>query len=246
MKPVSRTLAPLAATALSISGTLVVPSAPASAQLSVFDPTNYAQNLLQAARALEQINNQVRSLQNQTAMLQNMGRNLERIDFPQLQQVTSAMRRIDSLMGQARGIDFRIDQLDERVRSLFPGAVDRVLGSDQRVSRARARLDAATAGYRQAMGVQAQVVENVREDAAVLADIVARSQGAVGSLQAQQAANQLLALGISQQFQLQNLMAAEFRSEALDRSRRAQAEEDGRAATRRFLGTGRAYTRARN
>jgi P-type conjugative transfer protein TrbJ len=221
-------------------------AAPASAQLSVFDPTNYAQNILQAARALEQINNQVRSLQNQASMLQNMARNLERIDFPQLQQVTSAMQRIDGLMGQARGIDFRVDQLDERLRRVFPGAGDRVLGSDQRIVQARARLDAATAGYRQAMGVQAQVVENVRQDAGVLADIIARSQGAVGGLQAQQAANQLLALSITQQFQLQNLMAAEFRSEALDRSRRAQAEEDGRAATRRFLGTGRAYTRSRD
>lgn len=219
---------------------------PASAQLSVYDPTNYAQNLLQAARSLEQINNQVRALQNQTTMLQNMARNLERIDFPQLQQVTSAMQRIDALMGQARGIDFRVDQLDERLRRLFPGAVARVLGSDQRILQARARLDAATAGYRQAMGVQAQVVENVRQDAGVLADIISRSQGAVGGLQAQQAANQLLALSISQQFQLQNLLAAEFRSEALDRSRRAQAEEDGRAATRRFLGSGRAYTRSRD
>ena len=225
---------------------LVLPTAPAPAQLSVFDPTNYAQNLLQAARALEQINNQVRSLQNQAAMLQNMERNLERIDFPKLEQLTSAIQRIDVLMGQARGIDFRVDRLDERVRSLFPGAVDRALGSDERVLLARARLDAATAGYRQAMGVQAQVVENVRKAAGVLADMVARSQGAVGALQAQQAGNQLLALSISQQLQLQNLMAAEFRQGSLDRSRRAQAEEDGRAATRRFLGVGRAYARARN
>ncbi|HEX8215562.1 MAG TPA: P-type conjugative transfer protein TrbJ, partial [Allosphingosinicella sp.] len=205
------------------------------------DPTNYAQNLLQAARALEQINQQIQSLQNEAAMLQNMGRNLERIDFPQLERVTSAMQRIDQLMGQAQGIDFRMDQLDERVRTLFPGAAGRALGSDQRVAQARARLDAAMAGYRHAMGVQAQVVENVREDAGTLAELVGRSQGAVGGLQAQQAANQLLALSIKQQFQLQSLMASEFRGAALDRARRVQAEEDGRAATQRFLGTGRAY-----
>ena len=106
----------------------------------------------------------------------------------------------------------------------------------------RKRLDAATAGYRQAMGVQAQVVENVREDAALLAELVGRSQNAVGGLQAQQAANQLLALSIKQQLQLQNLMAAEFRDASVERARRAQAEADGRAATRRFLGNGRAYT----
>lgn len=220
---------------------IALPASPAAA-IPVFDATNYAQNLLQAARALEQINHQIASLQNEAAMLQNMARNLERLDFPQLQQVNSAMQRIDQLMGQAQGIDFRMDGLDQRLRSLVPGAIDRALGRDQRVLEARARLDAATAGYRQAMGVQAQVVENVREDATLLAELVGRSQNAVGGLQAQQAANQLLALSIKQQLQLQNLMAAEFRDASMERARRAQAEADGRAGTRRFLGTGRAYT----
>jgi conjugal transfer/entry exclusion protein len=36
-------------------------------------------------------------------------------------------------------------------------------------------------------------------------------------------------------------MAAEFREASIERARRAQAEADGRATTRRFLGTGRAY-----
>ncbi len=241
MKRIRLVIALVAGTALSVGGTFIVPLSPAAA-IPVFDATNYAQNILQAARALEQINHQIASLQNEAQMLQNMARNLERIDFPQLERVTSAMQRIDQLMGQAQGIDFRIDQLDERIRTLFPGEVQRVLGRDQRVAQARARLDAAMAGYRQAMSVQAQVVENVREDAGTLAELVDRSQGAVGSLQVGQAANQLLALSIKQQMQLQDLMATEFRGAALERARRAQAEEDGRAATRRFLGQGRAYT----
>lgn len=241
MKKLKMALAFAASTCLSIGGTFALPLAPAAA-IPVFDATNYAQNLLQAARALEQINNQIQSLQNQAAMLQNMARNLERLDLPQLQQVNSAMQRIDQLMGQARGIDFRVDRLDERIRALFPGEAGNALRRDQRVAQARARLDAAMDGYRHTMGVQAQVVENVRADAAVLADLVGRSQGAVGALQASQAANQLLALSIRQQFQLQNLMAAEFRDAAMERARRTQAEADGRAATRRFLGSGRAYT----
>lgn len=242
MKKIRTAIAFAAGTTMSIAGSFALTASPAAA-LPVFDATNYAQNLLQAARALEQINHQIASLQNEAAMLQNMARNLERLDFPQLQRVTSAMRRIDDLMGQARGIDFRVDRLDERIQSMFPGAVQRVLRSDQRVAQARARMDAASAGYRHAMSVQAQVVENVREDAATLGELVARSQGAAGSLQVGQAANQLLALSIKQQMQLQNLMVTEFRGAALERARRSQAEEEGRAATRRFLGTGRAYNR---
>src|SRR3546814_19941686 len=41
-------------------GAGMLTSAPASAQISVFDPANYRQNLLTAARTLSQINNQDR------------------------------------------------------------------------------------------------------------------------------------------------------------------------------------------
>ncbi|WP_114951572.1 P-type conjugative transfer protein TrbJ [Sphingosinicella terrae] len=214
-----------------------------AAAIPVFDATNYAQNLLQAARALEQINHQIQSLQNEAAMLQNMARNLERLDFPQLERINGAMQRIDQLMGEAEGIDFRVDRLDERIRQLFPGEAGRLLSGDARIAEARARLEAAVGGYRQAMGVQAQVVENVREDAGLLAELAGRSRDAAGSLQAQQAVAQLLALGVKQQLQLQSLMAAEHRSQAIERAARTQAEAEGRAATRRFLGTGRAYRR---
>ncbi|HEX8217105.1 MAG TPA: P-type conjugative transfer protein TrbJ [Allosphingosinicella sp.] len=221
---------------------LIVPTTPASAQLSVFDPTNYSQNLLSAARALQQINNQVQSLQNEATMLTNMGKDLSRIDFPQLQQLRQKMQETERLMEQAQGIDFRVDQLDARFRQLFPTSFDQALRTDQRLRDARARLDASMAGFRQTMSVQSQVVENVRNDAEALAAIVARSQGAEGSLQVGQATNQLLALAAKQQFQVQQLMAAQFRSDAVEQARRVQESQEARAAARRFLGAGKAYT----
>ena len=75
-----------------------------------------------------------------------------------------------------------------------------------------------------------------------LAAIVAKSQGAEGSLQAQQATNQLLALATKQQFQLQNLMASQFRKETIEAAARGQSEREARARTSRFLGDGKAYT----
>jgi P-type conjugative transfer protein TrbJ len=234
MKTITAALS-VALASVAIAVTASVPAAPAAAALPVFDVTNYTQNLLQAARALEQINNQVKSLQNEASMLQNMAKNLSKIDFPQLKKITAAMQRIDQLMGEAQGIEFKVQGLDQQIKSLFPGALGQALTADQRVAQARARLDAATAAWRQAMGVQAQVAENVKEDAGVLNELAAASQGAVGALQVSQAANQLLALSVKQQLQLQNLMASEFREAAIERARRAQAEEDGRATTRRFL-----------
>jgi P-type conjugative transfer protein TrbJ len=234
---IHRALGLAATAALTVSSTFLVPAAPLhSAGLPVFDVTNYTQNLLQAARALDQINNQVRSLQNEASMLQNMAKNLQSLDFPQLQRITSAMRRIDALMSEAQRIDFSVDGLDQRVRTLFPGELQRALSGNDQLAQARARLDAASAAYRQSMRVQAQVAANVQEDAGLLGELAASSEGAVGALQVGQAANQLMALSVKQQFQLQNLMASEFREAAIERARKAQAEEDGRAATRRFLG----------
>lgn len=230
-------------TAGSLAMGLVTASTPAQAQLSVFDPTNYSQNLLTAARTLTQINNQIQSLQNEATMLINQAKNLSRIDFPQLQQITQNLQAIDRLMGQAQGIDFRIDGLDRQFNQLFPKDFNQALTTNSQVAAAKARLDAAMAGFRQAMGVQSQIVTNVQSDAGTLSEIVARSQGAEGGLQAQQATNQLLALSAKQQFQIQNLMAAQYRAEATEAARRAQAEAEGRAATKKFLGTGQAYTR---
>lgn len=217
------------------AGAIALPLQPAAAQLAVFDGTNYAQNLLQAARALQQINNQLTSLQNQASMLQDMGRNLQSVDFPQLQRITAAMQRIDALMSKAQAIQFKVRGLDQQIRTAFPGSVAKALSSDQQVVQARTQLDAATDAYRQAMTVQAQVAENVQQDAGVLNELAATSQGAVGALQVGQATNQLIALSVKQQLQLQNLMASNYRESAIERARQAQAEADGRAMTRRFL-----------
>ena len=229
-----------AAAVLSLGMAITAP--PAAAQITVFDPNNYSQNILTAARTLTQINNQIRSLQNEAAMLLNQAKNLSRIDFPELQAITQRLQQIDRLMGQAQGLDFRMAGLDQQLRRLFPQDFAQALSTDERVLAARQRLDTAMAAYRQTMMVQAQVAENVAADAGTLSAIVAKSQGAEGALQAQQATNQLLALTAKQQLQVQNLMAAQFRAEAAEAARRAQAEAEGRLATRKFLGSGSAYT----
>ncbi|MGN8001140.1 P-type conjugative transfer protein TrbJ [Sphingomonas sp. 22176] len=226
----------------SLACALIVPGTPARAQFTVFDPSNYSQNLLTAARTLQQVNNQIRSLQNQAQSLINQAKNLATIGFPEIQAITSTLQQIDQLMGQAQGIQFRVDGLDQQFRALFPQSFSQALTMNGQVVAARTRLDAEMAAYKQTMGVQAQVVENVQADAQTLNGIVLRSQGAEGALQAQQATNQLLALTAKQQFQIQNLMAAQYRAQTVEQARRAQAEIDARAATTKFLGSGSAYS----
>ena len=216
-------------------------SAPASARI-VFDPTNFAQNLLQAARALEQIQNQVKSLQNEAQMLTDSALNLKQLDVTSLGEITAALRRIDRLMSQAEGIAFDVQETSVALQRHFPKEYGTAATTNEVVSDALARWQSAMGAYRHTMTVQAQVVENVQADSATLTQLVAASDSAVGSLQAQQATNQLVALSAKQQLQIQNLMAAQYRAEALDQARKADAELAARTATDRFLGPGHAYT----
>ncbi len=219
----------------------LVASAPAPARI-VFDPTNYAQNLLQAARALEQIQNQVKSLQNEAQMLTNMALNLQQLDVTSLSEITAALRRIDRLMAQAEGIAFDVQETTVVLQRQFPKDYDAATTTNEAVTDALDRWQSAMGAYRHTMMVQAQVVENVQADSATLAELLAASDSAVGSLQAQQATNQLMALSAKQQLQIQNLMAAQYRAEALEQAREAEAEQAARTATDRFLGPGHAYT----
>jgi P-type conjugative transfer protein TrbJ len=219
---------------------LIVPAA-ASAQFTVFDPTNYTQNALSAARSLEQIDNQVRALQNQATALANMATNLGRVDFPELTQLRSTLDRIGQLMKSAQGVDFNAASLDRELDQLFPrGAAAQP--PDKAVAAAQQRLTAALDAHRKAMAVQSRIVSDLGDDAGTLSALAARSQGATGNLAVSQVTNQLLALVARQQLSLQAMMAAEGRSAAIEQTRRDQAEAEARAATTRFLGSGSAYS----
>ncbi|SJZ31050.1 P-type conjugative transfer protein TrbJ [Enhydrobacter aerosaccus] len=217
-------------------------SVPARAQFAVFDAQNYAENVLQAARQLQQINNQIQGLQNQVLMLENMARNLASLDVSQLDSMVSALTQVGGLMNQAQSIGFSVGASQAAFNQLFPQQYGASVTVPQLVADARQRWQAAREAFGQTMTVQAQVAQNVQADTATLSSLVTASQGAVGNLQAQQAVAQLVALSVKQQLQVQDLMAAQYRATALEHARQAETEEAARAAYDRFLGTDSAYT----
>ena len=80
-------------TLLAIVAAVLMSTMPAAqAQWVVIDPTNLVQNIMTAARALEQINNQIRQLQNEAQMLTNQAKNLTSLDFSALNELRSAVR----------------------------------------------------------------------------------------------------------------------------------------------------------
>src|ERR1700676_158053 len=110
------------ATAGVIVFAVIVGPKPASAQLVVFDPNNYAQNVLTAARALQQINNQIVSLQNQSQMLINQAKNLATLPFSSLLQLEQSILRTQQLLAQAQRIAYDVQQIDRAFSTTYASA----------------------------------------------------------------------------------------------------------------------------
>lgn len=237
----SRTRAARLATTLLVAPLTLSPllTAPAHA-IVVFDPTNYAQNVLQAARALQQITNQITSLQNEAQMLISQARNLASLPYSSLQQLQQSVQRTQQLLNQAQNIAFDVQQIDRAFQQQY-GNVSLSTSDQQLITDARTRWQNTAGGLQDAMRVQAGVVGNIDTNRTQMSALVGQSQGATGALQATQAGNQLLALQAQQLADLTAVVAANGRAQALAEAERAAAAEQGREQRRRFLTPGAGY-----
>src|SRR5260221_5227024 len=166
--------------------------APARAEMVVYDPSNYAQNVLQAARALQQINNQITSLQNQTQTLLNQARNLTSLPVSSLQAIEQSITRTQQLLNQAQRIAYDINRIDQAFGRSYPQTYAGSTSSQQLTGDAQTRWQNSLAAYQDALRVQAGVVQALDTSRAETSGLVSSSQSAAGILQAIQAGNQLI------------------------------------------------------
>ncbi|MGB6230511.1 MAG: P-type conjugative transfer protein TrbJ [Litorimonas sp.] len=194
----------------------------------VLDPTNLAQNALTATRSFQQI-------QNQITMLQNQARSLIQQGVYVGSDLDRTLSEITRLQHQARGLTYRIDEIERVFESHFPDAhADWSLTEQAQI--ADAQQDAAIMAYRDSVRMQAQIIQTIEQDRRQLAALMSASQGSVGELSAVQAGNQLTALSAKQSMQMQTLMAAQYRADAIERSRTLYAEQAGAARHDAFMG----------
>jgi P-type conjugative transfer protein TrbJ len=231
-----RRLAAASATALLVG----FATPPALAQVIVFDPNNYAQNVLRAARALQQINNQITSLQNQAQMLINQAKNLANLPYSSLQQLQSSIQRTQQLLNQAQRIAYDVQQIDHAFTTTYAPVASGASGQTL-ISNAQARWQTSVAALQDALRVQAGVVGNLDTNRIQTSALVTSSQSATGALQATQAGNQLAALQAQQLADLTATVAAQGRAQSLEAAQRASAQDQGREQLRRFLTQGSGY-----
>ena len=216
------------------------PAWPVRAQFVVFDPSNYAQNVLTAAHTLQQINNQITSLQNQTRSLLNQAKNLTSLPYSSLQAVQQSLTQTQQLLKQAQRIAYDIQQIDQAFSTQY-GRVNSSTSSGALVAGAQQRWQNSLAALQDAMRVQAGIVQSLDTSRTQAGALVSSSQSAVGALQSSQASNQLLGLQSKQLADLAALLAAQGRAQSLEMARVAEAQEQGREQMARFITPGAGY-----
>ncbi len=220
-------------------------SRPLAAEVPVFDPSNYSQNLLTAARSLQQINNQVRALENQAQSLLNQAKNLTGLPTSVVGQLTSTINEMNTLIAQAKGISFDVQKAQQNFEQLYPRQYSAAASSNTFVQDATTRWNNSYEGLKQALVIQSSIVSTLDQDGQTLRTLMSHSSSAIGSLQAQQSGNELLALQIKQSLQTQALLATQARADTLRAAEQQASAAAAQERFTRFIGDGRAYSRSK-
>ncbi len=227
-----------AAIAVSLAAAMVstaIVAVPAHAQFGgiVYDPSNYAQNVMTAARSLQQINNQIQQIQNQATSLINEARNLTSLPISTIATLQSQVDQTRQLLNQAQRIAYDVTDVQQVFNGRYKGSALSA-GQAQMVANANARWQDSVGAFEDAMKVQAGIVGNLGATRSSITTLVGASQSATGALQAAQAGNQLLALQTQQLADLTAAIAAQGRAQSLEAARNAATEAEGRERFRRF------------
>jgi P-type conjugative transfer protein TrbJ len=223
------------------AATVLALASPARSQMIVYDPSNYAQNVLQATRALQQINNQITSLQNQAQMLLNQAKHLVSLPYSSLQAIEQSISRTQQLLAQAQRIAYDLNQIDQTFQRYYPTTYSIGTSSQQLISDAQTRWQNSLAAYQDSLRIQAGVVQALDTTRTQTSGLVSSSQSAVGTLQASQAGNQLVALQTRQLSDLTAVIAAQARAQSLEGARVVANQEQAQVQINQFLATGQGY-----
>lgn len=219
--------------ALLASAIALAATAPAKAQMAVFDAQTYASSVLGAARALQQIDNQVRMLENQSLSLTNQAKNLAQLPYSSLQTLQTNLSEITTLLQQAQRLAFDVQSVQQGFTANY--TVSPTASQATLVAQANARWQNASAAYQQALLLQSGVVSGIPGAAQQTQALLSVSQSAGGVLQATQAGNQLLALQNEQLAGLAALMATQGRASVLDQAASAAGHAQAQAAFQQFI-----------
>jgi P-type conjugative transfer protein TrbJ len=139
------------APAIAIILAMLAVGTPLRAQLLVFDPSNYSQNLLTAARSLQQIQNQITSLQNQAQMLINQAKQLEQLPTTVLNDVERDYSQVQNLLKQANGITYNVQSMNQAYSQRYPVSISSATSDLQMIASAQQRWQDSLSAFQHAL-----------------------------------------------------------------------------------------------
>jgi type IV secretion system protein TrbJ len=210
--------------AILVGTTAILAPVPAHA-IVVYDPTNHIQNVLTAARALEQIRVQTEQL---TAQI----RSLAQSPYDHMAQIGDAMRALNELNNQARGLASTVRGLDRQFEDLYPSNLT-ARTAMQRLEAASRRIEMSRQTAQDLARTAASVESSRSARTSRMAGALAASRAAEGETGAIQSSVQALGVLSEQLEGLQTMMAAQSRLAAQEAAARAAERQQAVDAHKR-------------
>lgn len=211
---------------LVLASVLALFAAPVHAQLAVYDPTNYVQNALQAARQLQ-------ALTNEAQMLINQARELAASPYSHLIESSQTLRDIAELSRSIRGVTDDVAKLEQQFSDLYPTAV-RGLDPSAAMTQALGRASAARETAQDLARAAAELERLSSGRNARLEGALSASEGAGGQTAAIQSSTQVLAVLAEDLGSMRTILLAQSRLMAEEAARRAAERAAGAEARRQF------------
>lgn len=166
------------------------------AQVPVFDPSNFSQNILQAIRALKSNINEAKMIANEVEMLSNDVKNLTKLPYSTVHELETQFQSLFSEMGKVHGLVDDLTNLQNEYERLYP---EFSLMEDKIEGRAISQLtsqwlEESRNSMLKASLTGAKVLSDLPSAQSRVERLVTDSSNAVGILQAAQAGNEISAM----------------------------------------------------
>lgn len=205
-------------------GLVAAPARDARA-ITVIDPSNLAQNILQVSHMVEQLHNQVQQIEQAAAMLRQNPLQLS----PELSQSIGEAR---ALFQSVQGVAFEANQLGEQLRTLYPETWEN-FDLTHVLSQSDAWMRESRQGLQRAMEAEARAAQRIDQTRGRIDRALQSSSAAEGQTGAIQASNQLLGIQASQLAEIHALLIAQGRALETERMERLAREQRATEIQRR-------------
>ncbi|HWA21894.1 MAG TPA: P-type conjugative transfer protein TrbJ [Caulobacterales bacterium] len=209
-------------------GLVAAPARDARA-ITVIDPSNLAQNILQVSHMVEQLHNQVQQIEQAAAMLRQNPLQLS----PELSRSIGEARE---LFQNVQGVAFEANQLGEQLRTLYPETWEN-FDLTRVLSQSDAWMRESRQGLQRAMEAEARAAQRIDQTRGRIDRALQSSSAAEGQTGAIQASNQLLGIQASQLAEIHALLIAQGRALETERMERLAREQRATEIQRRAFPT---------